>query len=375
MNKFNQLFFPHEGKKEYFGALDGLRGLAVLFVLLSHSSNDNLFFHEYLNFQKIGKIGVYLFFVLSAYLLDRQIALALMTGKSSKLYWKNYFLRRFLRIYPLFTISLLAYGFASFMGMETMIQSKEDFFSHLFLIKGEWMYWSIPVEFKYYFISPLIMFFCHKYLKWDIKYMLILLSIIMVLATALTLSKSFVTDSRVSTFRYFPIFLVGTIISIYELLIKQKHNLEKYKQKIEIAGGISLAIILITIPYYFQLIFDKTIPSQNAKFYVFFAVLWGLILITAKYGTGIIKRILEFKLLRFLGIISFSLYLFHQLILKLIISNYIVLPENIKIYIFFIFSIILSTITYLIIEKPLSKIKIYKQEITEKQLSETLEVK
>ena len=108
--QINKLFFPHDNKREHFKALDGLRGVAVLLVLLSHSSNANLFFHEFLNFQRIGKVGVYLFFVLSAYLLDRQIALAFMTKKSSKGYWKNYFLRRFLRIYPLFVVALILHG-------------------------------------------------------------------------------------------------------------------------------------------------------------------------------------------------------------------------------------------------------------------------
>lgn len=102
--KFNKLFFPHDNKSDHFKALDGLRGVAVLFVVFSHAANVNIYFHEWINFQKVGKIGVYLFFVLSAYLLDRQIALSLINKRSSIKYWTNYFLRRFLRIYPLYRL-------------------------------------------------------------------------------------------------------------------------------------------------------------------------------------------------------------------------------------------------------------------------------
>ncbi|MCY1298635.1 hypothetical protein D9M70_481290 [compost metagenome] len=43
-------------------ALDGLRGLAALIVVLSHTSNLSMFFFPLLDFRGIGKSGVYLFF-------------------------------------------------------------------------------------------------------------------------------------------------------------------------------------------------------------------------------------------------------------------------------------------------------------------------
>lgn len=43
----------------------------------------------------------------------------------------------------------------------------------------------------------------------------------------------------------------------------------------------------------------------------------GILLISAKYGQGFIKFFLELKILRFIGTISYSLYLFHMLFLNL----------------------------------------------------------
>lgn len=353
VQKFNSLFFPHDTKKEHFKALDGLRGIAVLFVLLSHSSNLNIFIHEYFNFQEIGKVGVYLFFVLSAYLLDRQIAQAFMKNKSTKSYWSNYFLRRFLRIYPLFFVALILHGILTLMGFSTVIDTLKDIPDHMLLLRAESIFWSIPVEFKYYFISPLILLICHKYLHWDkLKISLLLLGIILVTI----LIEWWYILPIVSTLKYFPIFMVGTLISIYELIYQDK-ILKNVKSWIFSSLGIvSLLIIALTIPFYFEHIFGFRLDIHSSLFYFPYACAWGLVLLAAKYGTGLIKWIFEIKLLRFIGTISFSMYLFHMPILSFV--NKLTIPAGLKIYAFFLLAIVFSSLSYLLIERPLSKVRI-----------------
>ncbi len=229
---FTRTFFPHDHKEDHFKALDVLRGIAVLLVLLSHSSNSNWMFHEFLNFQRTGKIGVYLFFVLSAYLLDRQIAIMLISKKSNRRYWKNYILRRFLRIYPLFIVALLLHGLLSFFEYPTVIHS---------------------------------------------------------------------------------------------------------------------------------------INIHSPKLYFPYAIAWGGVLIAAKYGQFGIKKILEWKAFRLLGTISYSAYLFHMIVLVLL-SNATNIPENYKIYIFFLATILVAILSYVLIEKPLSKIRLYNREVKNESL-------
>src|SRR6218665_2303652 len=50
-------------------SLDGIRGTAALIVLLSHTSLAGQTLAPWLNFGGTGHVGVYLFFVLSAYLV------------------------------------------------------------------------------------------------------------------------------------------------------------------------------------------------------------------------------------------------------------------------------------------------------------------
>ena len=105
----SKLLFPYDHKKDHFKALDGLRGLAVLLVILSHSSIDGVYMLPGVDFSGMGKPGVLLFFVLSAYLLDRQIIVGFVNGKANARFWANYFLRRFLRIFPLYTLALFVF--------------------------------------------------------------------------------------------------------------------------------------------------------------------------------------------------------------------------------------------------------------------------
>lgn len=347
----NSLFFPHDEKKDHLKALDGLRGIAVLLVLLSHASHAGLYFHQYLRFEFIGKVGVHLFFVLSAYLLDRQISLALLNHKASLGYWINYALRRFLRVYPLFFIALVVYYMASILGVESVISSWKDIVAHLLLIKGDLFFWSIPVEFKYYLISPLILWFCSRMLNWDGQKMMALFLVMIVAAVALQWTCHL---SRISTFRYLPMFLCGTLVAVYDVAFMKKGGLQPMAKMVGAVGLAVLFLILLTTPFFFESLFGFRPKFHTSIYYLLYAVGWSSVLFAAKYGSGVLIKMLEFRPLRFIGSISFSLYLFHVLILELTVQMEI--PQCTKIYMLFGLAIAFSCVTYLLVERPLSKL-------------------
>src|SRR6476620_6207780 len=91
-------------------ALDGLRGIAILLVMLLHfapyapglQSPTVLLDRLYLGLAGIGWMGVDLFFVLSGYLITG----ILYDTKGSKHYFRQFYARRFLRIFPLYYTAL-----------------------------------------------------------------------------------------------------------------------------------------------------------------------------------------------------------------------------------------------------------------------------
>ena len=77
---------------KHFAALDGLRGIAVLMVVLSHLSLLQLNPFP-VDFAGTGKCGVYLFFVLSAFLLTYQFFEKGLQGAFTAPALANYFWR------------------------------------------------------------------------------------------------------------------------------------------------------------------------------------------------------------------------------------------------------------------------------------------
>lgn len=141
--------------KLHYGYFDGIRGLAVIIVWLSHSSGRDMALAPWLNFHGIGHVGVMLFFVLSGFLLSFSVM-------SENYNYKSYITRRFFRIAPLFYfVVLLTFLFQvltnslqnDYLYLDDNIQS---LIKHLLFIKGDGIFWTIPVEFTFYFIL-----FCH----------------------------------------------------------------------------------------------------------------------------------------------------------------------------------------------------------------------
>ncbi|EPH2696969.1 TPA: acyltransferase [Klebsiella aerogenes] len=121
---------------------NGIRGLAVIIVLIAHALT--MFIpgtRSYL--AGTGKIGVWLFFVLSAFLLTNKFSNSGLNLSSLS----NYLISRTFRIIPIFIIASTFYYFMGYYDVKTLynIISMQSGYGHL---------WTIPVEFKFYFVLP-----------------------------------------------------------------------------------------------------------------------------------------------------------------------------------------------------------------------------
>jgi peptidoglycan/LPS O-acetylase OafA/YrhL len=170
------------GGTNHVPVLDGLRGLAILMVLVAHFSGESLLDRYYPHLGPVltkvalmGLMGVDLFFVLSGFLITG----ILLDSRGRHGYFKNFYVRRFLRIFPLYYFVLVVVFFVGphFIRYDPAAQE--------ILRHQGWMwaylcnlptgvnwdgsqvfmlghFWSLAVEEQFYFLWPAVVLLANR---------------------------------------------------------------------------------------------------------------------------------------------------------------------------------------------------------------------
>ncbi|MBM4208458.1 MAG: acyltransferase [Gammaproteobacteria bacterium] len=354
-------------QKFQMDSLDGLRGFAVLLVILSHTSNWGIYLLPFANFSGNGKSGVILFFVLSSFLLTLPFVKKARKAASLR-FLLSYFVRRFFRIYPLYLAYLLLglltslflwkiTGAKSPVGIPFLLTPKE-FINHLLLIQGKGLTWSIIVEFHYYFLLP-ILALTYSLLFNNRIIPSALLTIGLILASQLLWpqAQSLTNDIRLGP--YLPVFFTGSFLAViwHQWEEKRLGTQRNLVIAVEIIGMMALATLFCMIPSVTRTLLNTDIPaSYYQKQFMQYGFLWALVLFTCLAGCGLIKKFFELNALRFLGFISFSAYLLH--LTAMLIIKKLMPGAPLQGWLILALTIAISTVTWLLIEKPTSKIRL-----------------
>ncbi len=150
--------------------LDGIRGAAILFVLAYHyfsngAGINNPIGRQFLKLFSIGWSGVDLFFVLSGFL----IVGILLDAKSSNNYFSSFYIRRALRILPLYYLLLTLFLILPiFISNDGIFKLTFPFWSYLLFIQNLFMIkfdlgtswlgvtWSLAIEEQFYLLLPIL---------------------------------------------------------------------------------------------------------------------------------------------------------------------------------------------------------------------------
>ena len=329
---------PNDGKPNHQPELDGFRGLAVLFVLLAHSS-----FAGYdplgIDFNHFGSVGVYLFFVLSAYLINRQMLEALATQRATLKFWLRYALRRVLRIYPMYLLALIASYLLFANGFGGPIHNADDILKHLSLTEAKGVFWTIPVEVAYYLISPLLVL-----ALWPLYRVRPWLAMLLLLTATLALWYTRFLHLPMPLFlRFAPVLAFGTLLAMAQ-------------RRLRLPGGIGLALfalILTTVPSAARALYGVSI-FHSYTYTAAYGLTWALILYQALYHEVALSALGRWKPLRYLGTLSFSIYLLHLPVLSLCQA---LLPKPWVMPAFVAGTLLASFLTFTFVERPMAQIK------------------
>jgi len=333
------------GKKIYFKNFDAIRAIAALVVLISHielhKPDYGLIRFTVLNLIPLGTISVTLFFVLSGFLIT--YLLISEFNISHKINIKFFYLRRILKIWPLYFMLLLI----TFLFYKNSVPLSSWLYSIFFLPNIPFAknalpsiidpIWSIGIEEQFYLFFP-ILFFMN-----NLKKVFKTLFFLFFLLVGLRFFSNILNIEVIRDYLYlgrFDCMLLGSLSAFLFYFNNEYTNLLKliYSWQTQLFSyGLLFFYLMVCVLYNVVII------------HLVFAFLFAIILINLGTNKKSIIR-LESKILSKIGVVSYGIYLTHQF------TNYIVLKyihfnnnylENIGVYVIsIILSIILATVLY-----------------------------
>lgn len=302
----------------YYPELDGIRSIAILLVIFFHGriiAMPQTFAEKiYYALVETGWIGVDLFFVLSGFLIT---GILLDTFKQ-KDYFRNFYLRRILRIFPLYYAVLILFTVLSLFGLLTSFDQKSVIGQiSYWLYLQNWLslldisptktishFWSLAIEEQFYLIWPaLVLFSARRNAVGKLCLTTIILAfIVRAIFVSYDQLAYFFTFSRMDTLA------LGAAIAF---LLRKYGSLNSFRPAALILAAISAVIVVIvTITQRGFYGHDPEVLLYGLLPLAIFFASFLVIALTAS-EQGLLKQALRSPWLRTIGTISYGVYIFH----------------------------------------------------------------
>lgn len=322
--------------------LDGIRGLAVLIVIASHTQAFGM--------SGQGTLGVLLFFFLSGFVLTLPYAHEPQRlAKGSELF--RFAASRVLRIVPIYLVAVAV--------ITWMLQQNINWFlvNALFL-KGWNHLWSVAEEARFYLLFPLAICITALLPGWlpRLLFLCVLTYLAYVYGGFHTIDM--LNGHHVSF--YFWMFTGGMLTCfLYRCPIFSKITQARPLAYLFGAGAlVTLALVFLTSNELVEHFWKPLIPwlpdnlvlngmaRPGAWFFMFFLMVYGATTFTRSWANWLLQA----PFLRHMGLLSYSLYLFHvPIMMKL--SNLGLTREALFIVVLAI-SWVVAWFSYILVEKP-----------------------
>lgn len=348
-------------KSKYRQDINGLRAVAVLLVIFYHLFGDKGFFSG-------GYVGVDIFFVISGYLISKHIIYEYEAGEFSL---KNFYLRRMRRILPVFLLVLFVVCFIGFFILtpEDLKRLFQTAFSaclsvsNIYFMKYlEFGYfhsdtsvipllhtWSLGVEEQFYIIWPLTLCLLYRVFPAVIGPVTLMFAILSLLMCYFLSSYQNIVFYLPAT-RAFELF-IGACLAIYWYTLETPSRFKSF----------FLSILALIFIYYVSSKFNDYFSLIQSRVIVCLST--ALLIYSGKSKSSFINKALEFNLLAFVGLISYSLYLWHWPIIAYVNYLGLTIDANVGLLIFMT-AIILSSISWKYVEEPFRRKYIWDFKIT-----------
>lgn len=350
--------------KIYLSNLGGVRFIAAFMVIMSHLELNKSYFNLDNIFQTVkhlGSLGVTLFFVLSGFLIT--YLLIKEKEKEKKINIRNFYIRRVLRIWPLYyfigILSIFVFPYIEILNIPNLkLEFDYDnqfflvIFLFIFLLSNLLAYikvvpfavqtWSIGTEEQFYLLWPILINKVKNINQWFVALIL-----------SYNLLLYVINISFFENIKYMG--LIKSFIYTFQLDSLTIGALGAYwfNKKGRILNNITnnyLAFMTFCV-LSFVIMFNYQFPFFNVTIYALLFVVLILNLVANKS----LSLLLENKVLNYLGKISYGLYMYHQIIIVICI-NFLLNKNAFNGLNLFLMSvsltILVSGLSYKFLEKP-----------------------
>jgi peptidoglycan/LPS O-acetylase OafA/YrhL len=297
-------------KFDWIPSIDGLRAVAVLAVLVHHANG------AYISNFALGNVGVAIFFSISGFLA--YLVLSRDERKLGKIDYNYFLVRRVLRIWPAYLVTIL---FVCLLAQTAGTTSQQiglltftlnfQMQEHRWPLPGLEALWSISVEEQFYLLAPVM------YLLLRSRYAVIF--VLIVIAAANVVRATYVAASTdvspngglyYATYAYVDTFVIGAVVA--KAFIEAEVTGRLLKSMAFAAAIVLFAVVLrlwgtSAFPPY---------PSYAAIPYALIPFGGGLLLISALPSSTGVGKVLSSGVMRWIGKLSYSLYLVHLFVLN-----------------------------------------------------------
>jgi peptidoglycan/LPS O-acetylase OafA/YrhL len=353
-------FTPVSDRAARDASLDGLRGIAALWVFATHATYAGLL-PPLLNFNGAGRGGVILFFFLSAFLLSGPFLRNLDRARSWR-EWAAYAIRRVCRIVPLYygvVLVVFVLGFYPF-GETTALPV---LFRHLAFQEGRGVFWTIVVEMRFYVVLPVLLGLTALAIRRiPGGRLLVLLVGAAWLAGAARgiLGRGPLLELGIGA--HAPIFVAGVFAAFVANELGARRPGRGAGIALECLTWLAaITFVCLSVPAVYHAITTGASIASYSKTSVEYEAFWdvripwiGLILgclfVALPRGTGLLGRALSWRPLAWVGRISFGVYLIHLNVIRA--SARTGLPPTARLLLAGLTTLALAALLHRLVEAP-----------------------